>query len=256
MQSIVLILIVFVDFARSSRVISEMDGLCQCANIDGTRYESEEFRNEARYRIWNGTIVRPPDLRWAAMIYQRTCGNATERLACETLEQYHYKMVCSGVLISYRFVLTVGHVWRLRVSFPSHLYCRFKGILENLHFSQSNCNSMVIQMIQLINSLIHSFKFKCLEQFNSSALRNVSLFVSVGHDVRTSFLSPDHFRRVKNYTFVSWGDFGDFGILQLESPFVLGNETGIYPACLLNRTCSTAAFDCFKVVCFLSMFCF
>ena len=58
----------------------------------------------------------------------------------------------------------------------------------------------------------------------------------MGQDVRTSFLSPDHFRKVKNYTFEFWGEDQDIGILQLEKPFDLGPQTNIYPACLLNST--------------------
>ena len=71
--------------------------------------------------------------------------------------------------------------------------------------------------------------------------RNLSLFVSLGqtHDVRKSYLQERFFRKVQNYSYKVDNDLlGDFdvGILRLETPFVLGNETNIYPACLLSGT--------------------
>ena len=112
MQSIVLVLllIVCVDLSRSSEVISEIDGFCQCENIDGSKYDSDEFRTEAQYRVLNGTIVRPSELPWQVNVYLRYCGIAAERPVCESPEDYHYFGQCSGVLISPRFVLTAGHV--------------------------------------------------------------------------------------------------------------------------------------------------
>ena len=113
MQSIVLVFwfwIISVGFVGSKRLVSQIDGMCKCNNIDTAQYDEEEFRSAPQYRIQNGTVVRSPDLPWAAALYLRFCGNETERPACERPEHYHFRSLCSAVLVSSRFVITVGHV--------------------------------------------------------------------------------------------------------------------------------------------------
>ena len=85
------------------------------------------------------------------------------------------------------------------------------------------------------------FAFKCLKGWGTKwekdkfKVKDVSHFVSIGHDIPTSILSPDHSREVKNFTF-QFVDVYDIGVLELERPFILGNQTNIFPACLLSGT--------------------
>ena len=131
--SLVLLLIVGVDLSRSNKVVSQIDGLCgNCENIDLAKYDSDELRTEferTRYRVWNGTIVRPSELRWVASVYSRVCANETER-PCKSPKDFDYRVRCSGALVSSRFVLTAGHVCKLNL--------RSLAVSSNSLPSQSN----------------------------------------------------------------------------------------------------------------------
>lgn len=57
--------------------------------------------------------------------------------------------------------------------------------------------------------------------------------IGLDHDLEKTYMDTNYTRVVSNYT--SGKSINeDIAVLQLESPFVLGNETNIYPACLLT----------------------
>lgn len=198
--------IVFNDLVGSNRSLNGTDGVCQCRNIDPTKYS-----NEPSYRIMNGTFVQRGDLSWATIVFFRFCRNATYPAVCESPQDYQF--LCTGILITKQHVLLAAHV-----SWHTKCWNLFR--------------------------FISFFKSKCLvgieEWIPQRGFRNVTIWVSIESHVRQEQIDANYerkyVRKVQNYTYHSHPNSNDIGILQLQTSFVLGEETDIYPACLLNQT--------------------